>query len=242
MMESELAIQKRKLNERDRRSSKKRKLNVEARVLTSAEGRRLAAEKDAERAKKAQDKRDGVQRRQEKENSRQENRRNWDPSTAFTGLLSAKSKDDLLNIAWTLKLAEDGTKVKLLDRITAYFDNHPAERDSDRYRGLFARAPRGRRTTAPTAPGDQHDAEPSTSHIPSSATLQNSPWQNCDFTFTPPIHSQYGSWQYPRAQHPFHAPLPSGMANPHVAPIVPLNYLAPFDAPFNTYNDLENGH
>ena len=40
----------------ERRASKRRKLNVEARVLTSDEGIRLAAEKETERAAKAQKK------------------------------------------------------------------------------------------------------------------------------------------------------------------------------------------
>jgi len=57
MVELELQNEKRKSNERDSRGSKRRKLNVEARVLTSAEGKRLAAEKDAERIAKAQKRR-----------------------------------------------------------------------------------------------------------------------------------------------------------------------------------------
>ncbi|KAK7057081.1 hypothetical protein R3P38DRAFT_2426550, partial [Favolaschia claudopus] len=85
------------LNERDARPSKKRKLNVEARVLTSAEGKRLAAEKEAERTSKAKKKAESAQRRKEKENLRKESWRNRerDPDASFTGVLSAKNKDDL---------------------------------------------------------------------------------------------------------------------------------------------------
>jgi hypothetical protein len=56
MVELELQNEKRKSNQRDGRASKRQKLNVEVRVLTSAEGKRLAAEKDAERVAKMQKK------------------------------------------------------------------------------------------------------------------------------------------------------------------------------------------
>ncbi|KAJ7480572.1 hypothetical protein FB451DRAFT_1171179 [Mycena latifolia] len=227
-----MAMQKRKLNERDGRSSKKRKLNVESRVLTSVEGKRLAAEKEAERARKAQKKSDGAQRRREKENCRDENRRNWDPNTIFTGLLSAKAKGDLMDIAWALKLTEDGTKAVLLDRINTYFDAHPAERNSDKYCGLFARAPRGRRAAAPA----REDGPSQPSLIPSSSALHDVPFhpnsqynqQNYNYPFTFTQH-------VPRFQHPFDAPpspaVPYGMA---------FNSLEAFDAPFDTYTDVEN--
>ena len=58
MVELELQNKKRKNNQRDGRPSKRRKLNVEARVLTSAEGKQLVVEKDAERAAKEQKKKD----------------------------------------------------------------------------------------------------------------------------------------------------------------------------------------
>ncbi|KAJ7086160.1 hypothetical protein B0H15DRAFT_782325 [Mycena belliarum] len=215
MVEAELAIQKRKLNERDGRSSKRRKLNVEARVLTSAEGKRLAAEKDAERAKKVQKKADGAQRRREKENCRDQNRRNWDPTTIFTGILSAKAKGDLMDIAWSLRLAEDGTKAVLLDRINSYFDSHPAARESSTYRGLFSRG--GRRAAAAPAAEDP-PSQPSTSAIPFHPnTYTNQPHFTYPFTFTPAT---------PLFPHPFVAP--------------PNPPLQAFDAPFNTYSDLEN--
>ena len=50
MVQLELQNEKQKNNQHDSRASKRWKLNVEAWVLTSAEGKQLAAEKDAERA------------------------------------------------------------------------------------------------------------------------------------------------------------------------------------------------
>jgi hypothetical protein len=247
MVEFQLAEQKRKLNERDGRVSKRRKLNVEARVLTSAEGKRLAAEKDAERARKAQSKADGAQRRKEKENCRDETRRNWDHSAALTGLLSAKNKDDLMDIAWSLNLSEEGTKAQLLERMTKHFDTHPEQRDSAKYSGLFARAPRGRRTAATAAPLPNDTPQPSTSHIPSSSALQSLPLHpngapyhpNFGYSFPfppPPIQAQHGS--HPQNfRNPFAAPqIPYEMAFPAQS----LQNLQPFDDPFSTYTDYEN--
>ena len=54
MVQLELQNEKRKNNQCEGRASKQRKLNVEAWVLTSAEGKQLVAEKDAERVAKEQ--------------------------------------------------------------------------------------------------------------------------------------------------------------------------------------------
>ena len=139
MVELELQNEKRKNNQRDGRASKRRKLNVEARVLTSAEGKRLAAEKDAEWAAKEQKKRDAAMRRRQKENDREKQRRDRAPDAPFTGSLSSKSKPDLQEIAGALSLAEEGTKEVLIHRINTFFDSHPSIRDSERFTGLFNR-------------------------------------------------------------------------------------------------------
>ena len=58
MMEVELQNEKRWNNQQDQRASKQQKLNVEVQVLTSEEGKQLAAEKEAEKASKDQKKKD----------------------------------------------------------------------------------------------------------------------------------------------------------------------------------------
>ena len=60
MVQLELQNKKWKNNQHDSRASKWQKLNVEAWVLTSAEGNQLAAEKDAEWAAKEQKKKDAT--------------------------------------------------------------------------------------------------------------------------------------------------------------------------------------
>ncbi|KAJ7779398.1 hypothetical protein DFH07DRAFT_688773, partial [Mycena maculata] len=152
---------------RDERSSKKQKLNVEARLLTSVEGKRLAAARDLEWAAKEKKKSDGDKRRREKENARNQNRQNCDPDAAFTGLLTAKNKDDLMDIAWSLDLPEDGMKLALLERINTYFRHHTDERDSPKYAGLFTWAARGRRAAVSDAAVPAlGPPQASTSHIP----------------------------------------------------------------------------
>jgi len=165
MVELELQNEKRKNNQRDGRPSKRRKLNVEARVLTSAEGKQLAAEKDAERAAKEQKKKDASMRRKQKENDREQQRRHRAPDAPFMGSLSSKSKPDLQEIAGALSLAEEGTKEVLIRRINTFFDSHPRLRDSERYIGLFNRAHR-RRIQVDTNDATQPQISDSSSHIP----------------------------------------------------------------------------
>ena len=144
MVELELQNEKRKANQRDGRASKRRKLNVEARVLTSAEGKRLAAEKEAERVTKMQKRKEAELLRKEKEAERDQQRRDRGPDAPFIGSLSSKNKPDLQEIAAALDLSEDGTKDALMQRITTHFDSNPLLRDGPRFSGLFHRAPRRR--------------------------------------------------------------------------------------------------
>lgn len=140
MVELELQNEKRRSNQRDGRASKRRKLNVEARVLTSAEGMRLAAEKDEERIVKAQKKKETERRRKEKEVARDQQRQARLPDQPFTGSLASKNKGDLQEIAGALNLSEDGTKNALILRINSFFDSHPLERETPQFSGLFYRA------------------------------------------------------------------------------------------------------
>ncbi|KAJ7107117.1 hypothetical protein C8R44DRAFT_885781 [Mycena epipterygia] len=214
MMEYELATQKRKLNARDGKASKRRKLNAEARVLNSVEGRRLAAEDDAQRAAKDKKKDDSAERRKNKENTRDRNRQTRDPDAPFTGLLTAKNKDDLMDIAWAVKLPEDGTKAVLLERLEQYFRHHTAEHDSPKFAGLFTRAPRGRRAAPATVENPPHA---STSQIAPPTPLRTLPLQpdgqphhqslDYSFTFVPPIQPSHYPPQDPFAfHHPFYQP------------------------------------
>lgn len=165
MVELELQNEKRKSNQRDDRASKRRKLNVEARVLTSAEGRRIAAEKDAERVAKAQKKKEAERIRKEKEVARDQQRRARPSDEPFVGSLASKNKADLQEIAGALSLPEDGTKDALIQRINSFFDSNPLQRISPRFSGLFnrraqRRCPRETENTHPVASTSQNTHQP----------------------------------------------------------------------------------
>ena len=127
MIQLELQNMKRKNNQGDGRPSKRRKLDAEAQVLTSAE-----------------QKEDAAMRRKQKENDREQQRQDRAPDAPFMGSLSSKSKPNLQEIAGALSLSEEGTKEVLIRRINTFFDSHPLIRDSKRFTGLFDRAHRWR--------------------------------------------------------------------------------------------------
>jgi hypothetical protein len=64
-------------------------------VLTSAEGKRLATEKDAEHIAKAQKKKEVERIRKEKEVARDQQRRARHPDEPFVGSLASKKKSRL---------------------------------------------------------------------------------------------------------------------------------------------------
>ena len=144
MIQLELQNEKRKANQRNGRASKQCKLNVEARVLTSVEGKRLATEKEAERVAKMQKKKEAEMLQKEKEAERDQQRQARGPDAPFIGSLSSKNKPDLQEIAAALNISEDGTKDALIQRINACFDSNPLLRDGPRFSGLFHHAPRRR--------------------------------------------------------------------------------------------------
>jgi acetyl-CoA carboxylase alpha subunit len=111
-------------------------------VLTSAEGKRLATEKDAERIAKAQKKKEVERIRKEKEVARDQQRRARHPDEPFVGSLASKKKADLQEIAGAVSLSEDGTKDVLVQRINSFFDSNPLQRNSPRFSGLFRRVQR----------------------------------------------------------------------------------------------------
>jgi hypothetical protein len=104
------------------------------------EGKRLAAEKDAERIAKAQKKKETERRRKEIEIVRTQQRQARSADEPFVGSLGSKNKADLQEIAGALNLSEDGTKDTLIQRINSFFDSNPLQRDSPQFSGLFRRA------------------------------------------------------------------------------------------------------
>lgn len=137
---AELQNLKRRVNQRDNATSKKRKVVTSAWMLTSEEGLQLAEEQEVERQEKAQKKKESMQRRLDKETERRQQRAERDPNEPFRGSLSSRNKADLQEIAGALNLSEDGTVKDLLTRITAHFDANSHLRSSPLFSGLFSRA------------------------------------------------------------------------------------------------------
>jgi hypothetical protein len=139
---TEIQDLKRRLNTKENRHQKRRKLNVDARWLNSDEGLRLAEEQEALRAAEEQKKHEAREQRVAKEAEREEQRRHRDPNAPFTGALTSKTRADLQDIAQVLGLATDGQKKDILARINAHFDANPILRDDSRFEGIFNRTRR----------------------------------------------------------------------------------------------------
>lgn len=137
---------KRKMNSRENQPKKKRKLNVEARILTSDEGLALCEQREVESLAKEAKKEDIAARKREKEAERQRLRAERGPN--FSGGLASKNKPDLQDIAEALGLAKDGNKPNLLARINSHFDSNINLKSEARYAGLFNRTRGIRRTRA----------------------------------------------------------------------------------------------
>lgn len=142
------------MHARDGKARKKKKLNVNARMLTSEEGRRLVAERDKAERVKAVKKKEEEAQRAAKEAQRDRQRAERDPSKPFTGSLALKSKPDLIDLVVALNLSKEGSKADLLDCITRHFNNNNYLKTQLRYVGLFNRA-RGRKRSAPINDGNQ---------------------------------------------------------------------------------------
>ena len=139
---TEIQALKRQLNAKKDKSTKRRKLNVEARWLNSDEGLRIAQEQEASRTAEEQRKKEGRELRAAKQAEREKQRRQRDPNKPFTGSLMTKTKADLQDVAQVLGLTIDGQKKELLARINAYFNEHPLLCEDPRFEGIFNRSQR----------------------------------------------------------------------------------------------------
>ncbi|CAK5274984.1 unnamed protein product, partial [Mycena citricolor] len=100
------------LDTRSNQPSKKRKLNVDARCLTSEEGRELAAQQEEERSAKAQEKADNAAQAKKKEIDAVVRRQTRDANEPFVGLLTSRSKELLVDVAFDLQLPQEKLKLK----------------------------------------------------------------------------------------------------------------------------------
>ncbi|CAK5282967.1 unnamed protein product, partial [Mycena citricolor] len=123
------------LDTRSNQPSKKRKLNVDARCLTSEEGRELAAQQEEERSAKAQEKADNAAQAKKKEIDAVVRRQTRDANEPFVGLLTSRSKELLVDVAFDLQLPQEKLKLKadFLEAMRQHFDKFPEKRSHPKY-------------------------------------------------------------------------------------------------------------
>ncbi|KAF8141524.1 hypothetical protein EV363DRAFT_1291600 [Boletus edulis] len=124
-----------------KRGSGSRNVLIPSRIITSEGGRQEALKQREAREAKAKKEDERKQKKLDETLSIRDRRsREGKDTMSFTGALLKNHKAMVLrDVAWTLDLAEDGTREELITRITAFFED-PANRhlrDDDRYIGLF---------------------------------------------------------------------------------------------------------
>ncbi|KAJ8587016.1 hypothetical protein M405DRAFT_906790, partial [Rhizopogon salebrosus TDB-379] len=75
----------------------------------------------------------------------------------FTGSLSTKNRDDLIDIAGAFQISALGTKRKLLNAIREHFESHPELKDDEHFSGLFTGRTRGQKRSFNEGPLDEND-------------------------------------------------------------------------------------
>ena len=122
----EAAVWNHKFNKKkDKIKDPSRRIHTSSRITTNEQGLKEVEEE-------CQKKQEKMQRESEKQLQKEAKRKEdivrrvtQGSSRIFSGSLSPKNKTELEDIADTLSLSLEGTKVTLITRISAYFDEHP---------------------------------------------------------------------------------------------------------------------
>jgi len=218
----EFASLKRKMNAKSNQPKKKRKLNTNARFLSSEEGLAEAKEADRLRAEKEKKKQDAAMKRAAEEVVRLQNRLTLDPDMPFTGALSSKNKTQLQNVAFTLHLPIGNklTKEQLTSSINEHFDKNPTLKTSPRYEQIF----NSRRRAAPPPPSAPQPLASSSQH---NVLQPNSNAVNLPTVSHSGAPSPY-SMPTPTTNLPYH---PTYHAQPAYQPTPPLHFPAAYFQP-----------
>lgn len=128
--------------------AKNRKVQVNAQYVSSAEARRRLEEHEREQAEKRQREEEAQAAKKAKDDQRKQQREAG--GTTFSGSLNSKTKDDLLDITFALKLTGSDsntqeTKASLISIINNHLDTNPHLASNPTFAGLFLSRTRGRR-------------------------------------------------------------------------------------------------
>ena len=155
-----------------KRGTHAKRTTVEARVLTSEEGRLELQQLREEARQKEHRQAEETARKATEDDARR--KRRADHSRVFTGPLNkSRRKEELEDIAVALALPESGKKDELLERICNHFDTHPELKTTVRFEGLFNSRPRKRPRLADTpVAGPSAVHEPTVPGLPPPSSFQ----------------------------------------------------------------------
>ncbi|KAH9936106.1 uncharacterized protein B0H18DRAFT_972204 [Fomitopsis serialis] len=164
-----------KLNAKTARASqgKKRNLVTDSRTFTSGEGLAAWREQEEQRKAKEQEKTAAKARQAQKLADREVQRQQREQSGVFSGSLSSKLRDELLDIATALDIPVEGKKKpELLESIRNHFTANPELKEQPRFCGIF----RGRKRTAAAAELDEPVDQPAATRrqVDTSASMSSS--------------------------------------------------------------------
>ena len=153
-----------------KRGTHAKRTQVEARVLTSEEGRLELQQLREEARLKEERQAEEAARKATEDDARRKRRADF--SRIFTGTLNkSRLKEDLEDLAVALALPVGSKKDELLDKITKHFDEHPELKTSPRFEGLFNPRPRKRARVTDARVIDAPTAGPSNFQGPAAPAL-----------------------------------------------------------------------
>jgi hypothetical protein len=148
----EAAVWKHKFNKKkDKIKDPSRRIHTSSRITTNEQGLKEVEEERQKKQEKMQRESEKQLQKEAKRKADIVHRATQGSSRIFSGSLSSKNKTELEDVADALSLSLEGTKVTLIARISAYFDEHPRFKEDQRFSGLFERS-RGRKR----APHDEN--------------------------------------------------------------------------------------
>jgi len=244
-----------RLNSKNNRT-KKRKVQVNAQYISSAEAIRILDEQERADAEKRQKEEEAQAAKKAKDDQRKRQREAGD--ITFSGSLNSKTRDDLLDISFALRLTSSDsntpeTKTALITMINTHLDNNPDLASDPTFTGLFLSRARGRKRNvndenAPPAPIPPPNLlPPGFPHQPLSPNFTNdAPELELDppmvffnelpgpgryfqsIASIPPDFTVSGAPYFPR--HPYYPPPTPHTFDPHFPPSY---YLPPPPPPHN---------
>ena len=142
----EIKSLKERLNSKN--STKKRKVQVNAQYISSAEATRILDEQKREEAEKQQREAEVQATKKARDDQRKQQREAG--TLTFVGSLNSKTKDDLLDITFALQLTSSDsnaaeTRAALISMINGHLDKNPHLASDPAFAGLFLSRTRGRK-------------------------------------------------------------------------------------------------